>query len=54
MELGVRGQYAGVRSQGSVRRSQYAGVRSRRWSEGPSEGIRRIRRGLPNHSDTLH
>ena len=29
-------------------------VRSRRWSEGPSEGIRRIRRGLPEEepSDT--
>ena len=45
---------AGVRGQGSEVGVQSWRVRSRRWSEGPSEGIRRIRRGLPEEepSDT--
>ena len=46
----VRGQYAGVRSWSSELELESGGVKSRRGSEGPSERIRRIRRGSARRS----
>ena len=54
--VGGRGQGSGVRGQKLEFRVGVGEwrVRSRRWSEGSSERIRRIRRGFPDSSDTLH